>query len=136
MEVKVNKEIRNYTESMFFGLNLRQCIFSLLAVGAAVGIFFGFKDSLGTETVSWICILGAFPFGAMGFITYHSMTAEQFAWAWIKSEVIMPKHLIFYPANLYYEAVRLLLDGKGNKRKTKSICRKEKKAIDDNNSVR
>lgn len=27
MEVKINREIRNYTESMFFGLSLRQFIF-------------------------------------------------------------------------------------------------------------
>ncbi len=76
MEVKINKEIRNYTESLFFGLSLRQCIFSVLALGVAVGIFFGLRDHLGTETVSWICILGAAPFAAMGFITYHGMTAE------------------------------------------------------------
>ena len=38
MEVKINKEIRDYQESMFFGLSLRQCIFSLLAVAAAVGV--------------------------------------------------------------------------------------------------
>ena len=37
MEVKINKEIRNYTESMFFGLSLRQFIFSVLACGVAVG---------------------------------------------------------------------------------------------------
>lgn len=36
MEVKINREIRNYTESMFFGLSLRQFVFSLLAVGVAV----------------------------------------------------------------------------------------------------
>ena len=29
MEVKINKEIREYSESIFFGLNLRQLIFSL-----------------------------------------------------------------------------------------------------------
>ena len=33
MEVKINREIRNYTESMFFGLSLRQFIFSVLACG-------------------------------------------------------------------------------------------------------
>ncbi len=27
MEVKINKEIRNYTESMFFGLSMRQFLF-------------------------------------------------------------------------------------------------------------
>ena len=40
MEVKINKEIRNYTESMFFGLSLRQFIFSVLACGVAVGLYF------------------------------------------------------------------------------------------------
>ena len=35
MEVKINREIRNYTESVFFGLSLRQCVFSLLAVVVA-----------------------------------------------------------------------------------------------------
>ena len=32
MEVKINREIRNYTESMFFGLSLRQLIFSALVL--------------------------------------------------------------------------------------------------------
>ena len=110
MEVKINKEIRNYTESMFFGLSLRQFIFSILALGVAVAIFFGLRNNLGVETVSWICIIGAAPFAAMGFITYHGMTAEQFAWAWLKSELIMPKRLTFKPTNLYYEAVRPLIE--------------------------
>ena len=41
MEVKINREIRNYTESMFFGLSLRQFVFSLLAVGVAVLLYCG-----------------------------------------------------------------------------------------------
>ena len=56
MEVKINREIRNYTESMFFGLSLRQFVFSLLAVGVAVGLYFLLRPYLGTETVSWVCI--------------------------------------------------------------------------------
>ena len=70
MEVKINKEIRNYTESMFFGLSLRQFIFSVLACGVAVGLYFLLRPQFGTETLSWVCILGAFPFAAMGFIKY------------------------------------------------------------------
>jgi hypothetical protein len=103
MEVKINREIRNYTESIFFGLSLRQFIFSILACGVAVGIYFGLKNHLGTETVSWMCIVGAAPFAAIGFIKYHSMTAEQFAWAWMKSEFIMPKVLTFGAKNMYFE---------------------------------
>lgn len=106
MEVKINKEIRNYTESMFFGLSLRQSIFSVLACGVAVGLYFLLRSRFGTETLSWVCILGAFPFAAMGFIKYNGMTAEQFVWAWIKSEFLMSKKLMFLPDNLYYETVK------------------------------
>ena len=62
MEVKINREIRNYTESMFFGLSFRQFVFSLLAVGVAIVLYFALKPHVGTETVSWMCILGAAPF--------------------------------------------------------------------------
>ena len=106
MEVKINKEIRNYTESMFFGLSLRQFIFSVLACGVAVCLYFLLRPRFGTETLSWVCILGAFPFAAMGFIKYNGMTAEQFVWAWIKSEFLMPKKLMFLPDNLYYETMK------------------------------
>ena len=106
MEVKINKEIRNYTESMFFGLSLRQFIFSVLACGVAMGLYFLLRPRFGTETLSWVCILGAFPFAAMGFIKYNGMTAEQFVWAWLKSEFLMPKKLMFLPDNLYYEMVK------------------------------
>ncbi len=116
MEIKVNREIRDYTESLFFGLSLRQCIFSVLAIGVAVLLFFCLREPLGTETVSWVCILGAAPFGAMGFITYHGMTAEQFLWAWLKSEILMPKRLTFKPTNLYYEAARPLFENAKKKK--------------------
>ena len=110
MEVKINREIRNYTESMFFGLSLRQLVFSLLAVIVAVGLFFLLKPSLGTETVSWVCVLGAAPFGALGFFTYHGMPAEQFLWAWLRSEVLEPRQLPFQPDNLYYALLRPCLE--------------------------
>lgn len=105
MEVKINKEIRNYTESVFFGLSLRQTVFSALAVGIAAALYFLLKPVLGAETVSWVCILGAAPFAAMGFFRYNGMTAEKFFWAWLRSEVIEPKILHFQPSNLYYEAM-------------------------------
>ena len=90
MEVKINREIRNYTEAMFFGLSMRQFIFSACACVVAVGLYFLLKPYVGTETVSWMCILGAAPFAALGFIKYNGMTAEKFVWAWFKSEFLMP----------------------------------------------
>lgn len=70
------------------------------------GLYFLLRPRFGTETLSWVCILGAFPFAAMGFIKYNGMTAEQFVWAWIKSEFLMPKKLMFLPDNLYYETMK------------------------------
>ena len=111
LEVKINREIRNYTESMFFGLSMRQFIFSALAILVAVGLYFLLKPHFGTETVSWMCILGAAPFAALGFITYHGMTAEQFLWTWLRSELLEPKELRFESSNLYYEALKDKLKG-------------------------
>lgn len=115
MEVKINREIRNYTESMFFGLSMRQFIFSILAIGVTVGLYFLLKPYIGTETVSWVCILGAAPFAALGFITYHGMTAEQFIWAWLKSELLEPRQIHFEANNIYYEALKDTLTKEENK---------------------
>lgn len=106
MEVKINREIREYTESMFFGLSLRQFIFSVLACGVAVGLYFLLRPYVGTETVSWMCVLGAVPFAAIGFLKYHGMNAEQFICAWVKSEFLIPKQLTFHPTNTYFEAMK------------------------------
>ena len=102
MEVKINKEIRDYTESMFFGLSLRQFFFSVLACDVAVGIYLGLNPILGTETTSWLCIVAAFPFAVMGFLKYNGMTAEKFIAAWIKSTFMIPKVLLFGNTNYYY----------------------------------
>ena len=111
MEVKINREIRDYTESVFFGLSLRQCFFSVLAILVSVGAYFLLRPYLGTETISWVCILCAAPFAALGFIRYNGMTAEQIAWAWIRSEFLIPKRLMFRATNIYYEAVKSVVVG-------------------------
>ena len=121
MEVKINREIRNYTESIFFGLSLRQFIFSILACGVAVLLYFLLKDKFGIETLSWVCILGAAPFASIGFITYNGMSAEQFIYAWIKSEFLIPKHLTFKPTNFYYELLKDKLEKEENNENIKNI---------------
>ena len=112
MEVKINREIRNYTESMFFGLSLRQFIFSVLACGVAVGLYFLLRPYVGTETVSWVCILGAAPFAALGFVKYNGMTAEKAIYAWIQSAFLMPKKLVFHSTNVYYELMKSSIEQK------------------------
>ena len=106
MEIKVNKEIRDYTETVFLGLSMRQFVFSAIACMVAVILYFILKNYLGIEMLSWICILGALPFAILGYVKYNDMTAEKFIIAWIKSEILMPKHLLFKPENIYYEMLK------------------------------
>ena len=110
MEVKINREIRNYSESVFFGLSMRQCIFSILAIAVAVGLYFVLKPYFGTETLSWVCILGAAPFAALGFITYQGMTAEQFVWVWLRSELIEPRFFYCDCNNIIYGLMKDRID--------------------------
>lgn len=95
MEVKINREIREYTESIFFGLSLRQFFFSICACVIAVFLYFILKPYFGIETLSWVCILGATPFAVLGFVKYNGMTAV--IAAWIKSVILTPKKLTFKP---------------------------------------
>ena len=112
MEVKINKDIREFSESIFFGLSLRQFIFSLLACVVAVILYFTLKPHLGLETVSWVCILGAIPFAVLGFVKYNEMTAEQFIVAFIKSEFLIPKRLTFKSKNIYAEIFKPTINKK------------------------
>ena len=101
MEVRINKEVRDYTEAIFFGLSLRQFLFSLLAVLIAVGLYFIVSSVAGTEETGWICILGAAPFAACGFFKYNGMTAERFLMAWIRSEFLYPREIKYKTENTY-----------------------------------
>ena len=94
MEVKINKEIRNYTESIFFGLSLRQFICTVLGCALAVLLYFLFKPLLGLELTSWVCMLGALPFILLGFVKYNGMPLEKLLIAFIKSEILTPKNYI------------------------------------------
>ena len=89
MEIKINKEIRSYKETVYFGLTARQLICSLLAVGTAVGLYFALRGVLDRETLGWLCIVGAAPMAAAGFFHYNGLTLEQFLWAWCKTNFLL-----------------------------------------------
>ena len=128
MEVKINREIRDYSEQVYFGLSLRQFIFSVLACAVAVLLYFLLRPFFGIETLSWLCILAAAPFAAIGFIKYHGMSAEKALFAIIKSEILMPKELKFISNNYYdnidergKDDVRSLRNNKKEKRTFRSV---------------
>ena len=112
IEVRINKEVRDYQESLFFGLSLRQFLFALLAVLVAVGVYFGLRNVVGTGEIGWMCVLAAFPFALGGFFTYNGMTFEKFILAVIRSELLYPKKLVFRADTLYVRLLENSLKGR------------------------
>lgn len=105
IEVRINKEVRDYQESLFFGLSLRQLLFALLAMIVAVAVYFGLRNTVGSGEIGWVCVLAAFPFALGGFFTYNGMSLERFILAFIRSEILYPKRLVFRSENLYAKAL-------------------------------
>lgn len=111
LEVEINKEVRDYKETVFFGLNLRQTVCSFAAIVTAVGLYFLLNPIIGQENTSWCCILGAMPFVLVGFVKYNGMTAEKVALAFIKF-VLTPNRLVYKANNYFYEASKPLIEEK------------------------
>lgn len=120
MEIKVNKEIKNYKESIFFGLSLRQFVCSVLAVAAAVGVYFGLGNVLSKETVSWLCIVCAAPVAVAGFFQYNGMNFEKFIWAVIKSEILFSGVRLYKSRNIYNELLEEVKHSDRINKKTKT----------------
>lgn len=108
MEIKINKEILDYQETLFFGLTLRQFLCSVLAVLAAVGLYLPLNPLAGRETVGWICIVGAAPFAIAGFFRYNGLTFERFLWAWWKSTFLFSHPRIWKSENRYVAELEVL----------------------------
>ena len=110
MEININKDIREYTEGVFFGLNVRQLICSGLAVASAVAVYVYTKDLVTKDTVTYFCIAAAAPFAAIGFVKYNGMPLEKIIWAFIKDCFLFPRRLNFTANNLYREMTREYLE--------------------------
>ena len=124
MEIKINREVRTYRETIFFGLSARQFFCSLGAVGVAVGLYFLLKDVLGKETTSWVCMLGAAPFAAAGFFSHNGLTLEKFLWAAFITEVLSSRRRLYKSENQYAEFLN-------SSKRTKILRRKKVNEIPD-----
>lgn len=86
------------------GLSLRQLLCSIVAIGVAVGVYFGLKDFLGQETVSWVCIVAAVPVAAAGFFQYDGLHFEKFLLVVLRSEVLCAGPRLWKAENSFFTA--------------------------------
>jgi len=115
MEIKINKEIRDFTEAVFFGLCLRELLFSICGIAASAALYFLLRQHINTDILTWLCMAAALPFAALGFVRYNGMRAEALIAAWVRAEVLIPKKLPYSGVNIYASAFAM---GAGKRRRS------------------
>lgn len=101
IEIRIPKEIRTYKEKLFFGLNLRQLIWTIIAIIINVPLYWFGREYVGADTASWIVILIAMPLFMIGYFNYNGMTFEQFLKSVIQQEIIYPQRRKYMTVNMF-----------------------------------
>lgn len=132
MEIKINREVRNYKESIFFGMSLRQFICVLISCGLAVLVYFLFRSKLGLEVTSWLCIAAALPFILIGFVKYNGMNFEDLVKEFIYSKLLVPQKIIFESENIYVKLSEEYMNNEIRKeiKSDKTIFKRQRKTQD------
>ena len=127
MDIKINKEIRDYSENMILGLNIRQAAFSGAAIIVSAGLFFLLRNRFNIEIISWICVVAAFPFVFMGFFKYHELPAEQILRR-VVTYYLQPKNMTYTTTSICGELEKRVRENevKHSKRHRKSKKGKKK----------
>ena len=104
MEIKINKEIRDYEEQMIFGLSLRQIAYAAAAMILSVVTYLLLDGILGREVTSWICMaVSAVPL-IMGFFRYDGMKGGRFLLCLLRN-IIYENRVITYSDRSVFTAV-------------------------------
>ena len=120
MEERINREVMEYQETIAGGLTLRQFIWAGIAVAASLLIYIKLSPVMGSETISWICILAAAPPALMGFTSWHGMTADQILCIFLKY-AITPKKLVWGNTNQFALIAESIKKQDQKKRETREI---------------
>ena len=74
----------------------------MVAVGIAVAVYLLLGPAIDKENASWLCVLATAPVAVAGFFSYNGLTLAQFAWAFLKSELLCAGGRRFVSENFYY----------------------------------
>ena len=113
MEIKINKEIRSYSESVFLGLSLRQVLCSVLAIAFSVLSYCSLSDVLSKTAVSYIAILAAAPFALLGFARFNAMPFEKYLRALFIFYFLQPRYFVCTPKNTLMELCMPVISSHG-----------------------
>lgn len=83
LEIQLNRDIREYTDKLWWGMTGRQIFFCLLGLAAGVVLFF-FTIRFGSGCAAFCCTLGVAPFIALGMFKWKGLPVEMFLRIWIR----------------------------------------------------
>ncbi len=76
MEIKINKEVREYSEKVLFGLTVRQFILAIVAISVSVALYFALPFQTDIKLI--ICLIATAPFIGLGFVTVQGHKPEEY----------------------------------------------------------
>ena len=101
IEIKIPKEIRDYKETIFFGLNLRQIISLAIAFAINVPLYLYSKPYIGDELASWIVMITGVPVFLLGFIKFDGMPFEKYLMIMLRFNFLVPRKRKYKIENVY-----------------------------------
>ena len=101
IEVRIPKEIRTYKEKLFFGLNLRQTICSVLAIAINIPLYIYARPYIGDDLAGWLIMLTAGPLFLVGYFNYNGMHFERFLICILRFQLLTPQKRKYKTENIY-----------------------------------
>lgn len=95
MNDEIGPDLREISETIWFGLNMRQLISSVVGIVLAVMIWMLCRDRLGQQYTSWLCCAAVAPCACIGFVKVQGQPFERFALSWLKFAFMESKELPF-----------------------------------------
>lgn len=101
INVKINKDIRDYKTKLIFNLTGRQLLFTVLGLLTGFIINSYCEQYIGSELASWLTIIVTIPLFAIGWINIQGMPAELFFKQFLMNEFIHPKKRLYQSDNVF-----------------------------------
>lgn len=101
IEIPVNREIRSYKETIFYGFTMKQVIFGILGLAAGAIVFLWLPKDLNLSIRTLLGLAAGFPMIALGFLTFNNMTAAELIRVLYNFYLKNPRKYPSVPTNRY-----------------------------------
>ena len=101
IEIPVNREIRSYKETIFYGFTMKQVIFGILGLAAGAVVFLWLPKDLNLSVRTLLGLVAGAPMIVLGFLTFNNMTAAELMRVLYNFYLKNPRKYPSVPTNRY-----------------------------------